>query len=168
MNYNQSRANRSSTLSMNGTRGEQNELSPGRSTAAMIAIAMGMKGQQRLWRQRPAKHPFWGAARGLRSGKRLSSGGARLLRNRGVAFRWRDVRPLRQRHVCINSRRWRTGRRRTERSGAVIDRFGYAILPSLSPYRRNNVSLDTRQMRSDAELTGEVNRWFPMLARSHG
>lgn len=27
MNYNQSRANRSSTLSMNGTRGEQNELS---------------------------------------------------------------------------------------------------------------------------------------------
>ncbi len=167
MNYNQSRANRSSTLSMNGTRGEQNELS-GRSTAAMIAIAMGMKGQQRLLAATSSKTPVLGRCAWATIRERLSSGGARLLRNRGVAFRWRDVRPLRQRHVCINSRRWRTGRRRTERSGAVIDRFGYAILPSLSPYRRNNVSLDTRQMRSDAELTGEVNRWFPMLARSHG
>ncbi|WP_164098542.1 fimbria/pilus outer membrane usher protein, partial [Serratia marcescens] len=30
--------------------------------------------------------------------------------------------------------------------GAVIDHFGYAILPTLSPYRRNNISLDTRHM----------------------
>lgn len=52
--------------------------------------------------------------------------------------------------------------------GAVIDSFGYAILPALSPYRRNNVSLDTRQMRSDAELTGEANKLFPMPARSRG
>ena len=45
--------------------------------------------------------------------------------------------------------------------GAVIDSFGYAILPALSPYRRNNVSLDTRQMRSDAELTGGSQQVVP-------
>lgn len=45
--------------------------------------------------------------------------------------------------------------------GAVVDRFGYAILPSLSPYRVNNVTLDTRKMRSDAELTGGSQQIVP-------
>lgn len=45
--------------------------------------------------------------------------------------------------------------------GAVVDRFGYAILPSLSPYRVNNVTLDTRKMRSDAELTGGSQQVVP-------
>jgi len=45
--------------------------------------------------------------------------------------------------------------------GSVIDRFGYAILPSLTPYRENNVSLDTLKMSRDAELSGGSKRVVP-------
>lgn len=45
--------------------------------------------------------------------------------------------------------------------GAVIDSFGYAILPSLSPYRANTVALDTQKMNSNAELTGGSQRVVP-------
>lgn len=45
--------------------------------------------------------------------------------------------------------------------GAVIDSFGYAIFPALSPYRSNNVSLETRQMSRDAELVGGSQRVVP-------
>jgi outer membrane usher protein len=45
--------------------------------------------------------------------------------------------------------------------GAVIDHFGYAILPSLTPYQANTVSLDTRNMNADAELQGGSQRVVP-------
>lgn len=45
--------------------------------------------------------------------------------------------------------------------GAVIDHFGYAILPTLSPYRRNNISLDTRHMNRDTELSGGSQQVVP-------
>jgi P pilus assembly protein, porin PapC len=45
--------------------------------------------------------------------------------------------------------------------GAVIDRNGYALLPSLTPYRENTVSLDTLNMRADAELSGGSQRVVP-------
>lgn len=45
--------------------------------------------------------------------------------------------------------------------GAVVDSFGYAILPSLTPYRANTVSLDTLNMSSDAELSGGSQRVVP-------
>lgn len=45
--------------------------------------------------------------------------------------------------------------------GAIIDAFGYAILPSLSPYRSNTVSLDSRNMMADAELKGGNQRVVP-------
>jgi len=45
--------------------------------------------------------------------------------------------------------------------GAIIDRFGYAILPSLTPYQANTVSLDTRNMNADAELQGGSQRVVP-------
>lgn len=38
--------------------------------------------------------------------------------------------------------------------GATIDRFGYAIIPSLAPYRYNNISLDSRYTGEDVELQG--------------
>lgn len=45
--------------------------------------------------------------------------------------------------------------------GAVIDYNGYALLPSLTPYRENTVSLNTLHMRADAELNGGSQRVVP-------
>lgn len=45
--------------------------------------------------------------------------------------------------------------------GAIIDRFGYAILPSLAPYRMNTVSLDASTMSSTAELSGGSKNIVP-------
>ena len=119
MNYNQSRANLDpQPLSMNGTRGEQNELSRSVYGAAISLTANGDEGTATtLAVNGPAKHLFW-ALRGLRSGKRLSSGGARLLRaagklhSGGVTFG-----PTPATSFALIHRRWRTGRSRTERSG---------------------------------------------------
>lgn len=45
--------------------------------------------------------------------------------------------------------------------GAVVDSYGYAILPSLTPYRTNDVSLNTLKMNPDAELSGGSKRVVP-------
>ncbi|HBM3184813.1 TPA: fimbrial outer membrane usher protein [Klebsiella oxytoca] len=45
--------------------------------------------------------------------------------------------------------------------GAAIDRFGYALLPSLTPYRYNTVSLETGEMNDDVELQGGSRRVVP-------
>lgn len=45
--------------------------------------------------------------------------------------------------------------------GATIDRFGYAILPSISPYRYNNISLETRGMNDQVELQGGSKQVVP-------
>ena len=42
-----------------------------------------------------------------------------------------------------------------------MDRFGYAILPSLTPYRYNTISLDSRNMADDVELQGGSKRLVP-------
>lgn len=45
--------------------------------------------------------------------------------------------------------------------GATVDRFGYAILPSLTPYRYNTISLDSQNMVDDVELQGGSKRLVP-------
>lgn len=45
--------------------------------------------------------------------------------------------------------------------GATIDRFGYAILPSLTPYRYNDISLDSKNISDDVELQGGSQRVVP-------
>lgn len=45
--------------------------------------------------------------------------------------------------------------------GASVDRFGYAILPSLTPYRYNTISLDSQNMADDVELQGGSKRLVP-------
>lgn len=46
-------------------------------------------------------------------------------------------------------------------SGARVDSFGYAIVPSLTPYRYNDVALDTKGINQNAELTGNQIRIAP-------
>jgi outer membrane usher protein len=45
--------------------------------------------------------------------------------------------------------------------GVKIDRFGYAIVPSLTPYRYNDVSLDAKGINRNAELTANEIRVAP-------
>lgn len=45
--------------------------------------------------------------------------------------------------------------------GATVDRFGYALLPSVTPYRYNSVSLESQEMNADAELQGGSQRVAP-------
>lgn len=45
--------------------------------------------------------------------------------------------------------------------GAAIDRFGYALMPSLSAYNYNNIVLDTSEMNDDVELIGGGKRIVP-------
>ncbi|MGK8776735.1 fimbria/pilus outer membrane usher protein [Burkholderia cenocepacia] len=45
--------------------------------------------------------------------------------------------------------------------GARVDRFGYAIVPSLTPYRYTDVALDTQGIDRDTELTGNQVRIAP-------
>ena len=45
--------------------------------------------------------------------------------------------------------------------GATVDRFGYALLPSMTPYRYNTVSLETGEMDDDVELQGGSKRVVP-------
>ncbi|WP_367398281.1 fimbria/pilus outer membrane usher protein [Burkholderia multivorans] len=45
--------------------------------------------------------------------------------------------------------------------GARVDRFGYAIVPSLTPYRYTDVALDTQGIERDTELTGNQVRIAP-------
>ncbi|WP_179401487.1 fimbria/pilus outer membrane usher protein [Burkholderia guangdongensis] len=45
--------------------------------------------------------------------------------------------------------------------GTKIDRFGYAIIPSLTPYRYNDVALDAKGINRNAELTANEIRVAP-------
>ena len=45
--------------------------------------------------------------------------------------------------------------------GAKIDSFGYAILPSLSPYQYNTVSLDPKGLDSQIEIQGGSQQVVP-------
>ncbi len=46
--------------------------------------------------------------------------------------------------------------------GAAIDGSGYGLVPSLTPYRYNTISLDSAQMNNHAELQESQRRVVPM------
>lgn len=50
--------------------------------------------------------------------------------------------------------------------GARVDSAGYAIVPSLSPYRYNDVALDTKGINPNAELSGGQIRVAPYAGSS--
>lgn len=47
------------------------------------------------------------------------------------------------------------------RSGLTTDSRGYAIVPSLTPYRENEVSLDTSTLEDDVDLKQSIQRKTP-------
>jgi len=55
-----------------------------------------------------------------------------------------------------------SGARINNGQGARIDTFGYAIMPSLAPYRYNTISLDGSSISQDVELEGGNVRVVPV------
>jgi len=56
-----------------------------------------------------------------------------------------------------------SGARINNAQGAKVDAFGYAIVPSLAPYRYNTISIDGNSMNQDVELEGGNVRVVPVL-----
>ncbi|WP_415775671.1 fimbria/pilus outer membrane usher protein [Shewanella oncorhynchi] len=54
-----------------------------------------------------------------------------------------------------------TGARVTNNWGTEIDNRGYAIIPSLTPYRSNRITLDTGNMRGSTELLNAQQQVIP-------
>ncbi|HBD35419.1 MAG TPA: fimbrial biogenesis outer membrane usher protein [Cupriavidus sp.] len=50
--------------------------------------------------------------------------------------------------------------------GTFVNRFGFAIVPSLTPYRYNDVALDSKGINPNAELTGSQVRVAPYAGSS--
>ncbi|AGO56780.1 hypothetical protein ALQ63_00783 [Serratia plymuthica] len=56
-----------------------------------------------------------------------------------------------------------SGARINNAQGARIDAFGYGIVPSLTPYQYNTISLDSNSMNQNVELEGGNARIVPVL-----
>ncbi|MDD1014618.1 fimbria/pilus outer membrane usher protein [Pseudomonas rubra] len=54
-----------------------------------------------------------------------------------------------------------TGARLSSFTAATVDRHGYAVIPSLTPYRSNRVELDPKGLSTDIELQGTVQQTVP-------
>lgn len=161
MNYNQSRQSRSSTLSMSGSAGENNDFSWSayggderyRNGSSGSASTFGGSVQENT-RVGAVRASYDQGENYRQSG--LGASGTILLHPGGVTLG-----PYTSETFALIHAEGAQGAIVQNGQGAVVDRFGYAIMPSLSPYRGNNVSLDSRTMNSDAELTGGSQRVVP-------
>ncbi|EPT0360548.1 fimbrial outer membrane usher protein [Enterobacter cloacae] len=160
-NYNQSRASRSSTVSLTGTAGEDRDRSYSvyggyeryRDGSSEGATTFGGNVQDNT-RLGAIQASFDKGENFRQAG--LGAAGTLLLHKDGITLG-----PFTSDTFALVHADGAQGARVQNGQGAIVDTFGYAILPSLSPYRSNNVSLDTRNMNADAELKGGSKRVVP-------
>jgi P pilus assembly protein, porin PapC len=160
-NYNQTRESRSATVSMTGSSGEGGDFSWSMyggyeryrdgSTGSSATFGAGMQENTRMGAVRAS----YDQGNNYRQ-TALGASGTVVLHPGGVTFG-----PYTSDTFALIHADGAQGARVQNGQGAVVDSFGYAILPSLAPYRVNNVSLDTQQMNADAELTGGSQRVVP-------
>lgn len=161
MNYNQSSESRSSTLSMSGSAGEHNDFSwsmyggyeRDRNGANGSASTFGGSMQENT--RMGAVRASYDQGENYRQSA-LGASGTLVLHPGGLT-----VGPYTSETFALIHAEGAQGAVVQNGQGAVVDSFGYAIMPSLSPYRSNNVSLDSRTMTHDAELTGGSQRVVP-------
>ncbi|WP_258965369.1 fimbrial outer membrane usher protein [Scandinavium tedordense] len=161
MNYNQSRESRSSTLSMSGSAGEHNDFSWSiyggyereRNGSNDSASTFGGSMQENT--RMGAVRASYDQGENYRLSA-LGASGTFVLHPGGLT-----VGPYTSETFALIHAEGAQGAVVQNGQGAVVDSFGYAIMPSLSPYRSNNVSLDSRTMTRDAELTGGSQRVVP-------
>lgn len=159
-NYNQSRATKSATTSLTGSLGKYNDLTY--SVYGGMDRSRNGGGDSLSWGATAQQNTRVG---GLRASwdrgnnyKQLGLGasGTVVLHSGGIT-----AGPYASETFALIHAEGAQGAAVQNGQGAVIDRFGYAILPSLSPYRNNTVSLDTAGMRNDVELSGGSQRVVP-------
>ena len=160
-NYNQSKQNRSSTVSLTGSAGEQRDFSyslyAGRDSYrnGTDAEATSFGGNLQQNTRIGALRASYGQGNDYRQ-VGLGASGTLLIHSGGVT-----AGPYASDTFALIHAEGAEGAVVRNGQGAVIDRFGYAILPSLTPYRENTVSLDTLKMRTDTELNGGSQRVVP-------
>ena len=160
-NYNQSRSSRSSTVSLTGTAGEERDRSYSlyggyeryRDGSSEGARAWGGNVQENT--RTGAIQASYDQGENYRQAG-LGASGTLLLHAGGLTLG-----PYTSDTFALVHADGARGARVQNGQGAVIDTFGYAILPSLSPYRSNTISLDSRHMNADAELKGGSKRVVP-------
>lgn len=159
--YNQTRESRSSTVSMTGSSGEDADVSwslyggyeRSRDGSSENAATFGASVQENT--RMGALRASYDQGNNYRQ-TGLGTSGTLVIHPGGVTFG-----PYTSDTFALIHADGAQGARVQNGQGAIVDSFGYAILPSLAPYRVNNVSLDTRQMTADAELTGGSQRVVP-------
>ncbi|WP_410174104.1 fimbrial outer membrane usher protein [Pantoea vagans] len=159
-NYNQSKETRNSTLSLTGSSGENNQLSwslyggaEQTQNSGSYRASFGGNVQQNT-RMGGIRANYGQGDNYRQAGLGLS--GTLLIHPGGVT-----AGPYTSDTFALIHAEGAQGASVRNGQGAVIDRFGYAILPSLTPYQANTVSLDTRYMNADAELSGGSQRVVP-------
>ncbi|PIF15130.1 outer membrane usher protein [Candidatus Pantoea floridensis] len=160
-NYNQSKTSRSSTVSLTGSAGEQRDLSYSMyggtdryhndSTGEASSFGGNLQQNTRVGAFRAS----YGQGNDYRQ-LGLGTSGTLLLHRGGLT-----AGPYTSDTFALIHADGAQGAVVQNGQGAVIDSHGYALLPSLTPYRENTVTLDSKNMRADAELSGGSQRVVP-------
>ena len=159
-NYNQSKETRNSTLSLTGSSGENNQRSWSlyggtENTQSNSGHRVSFGGNIQQNTRAGAVRANYGQGDNYRQAG-LGLSGTLLIHRGGVT-----AGPYTSDTFALIHADGAQGASVRNGQGAVIDHFGYAILPSLTPYQANTVSLDTRYMNADAELSGGSQRVVP-------
>ncbi|MDF7657753.1 fimbrial outer membrane usher protein [Erwiniaceae bacterium L1_54_6] len=160
-NYNQSKESKSSTATLSGSAGKNNDFSYSlyggyeRYNDSSDGHAGTFGGSVQENTSTGSYRASYGQGDNYRQAN-LGTSGTLVIHRGGVT-----VGPYSSETFALIHADGAQGARVKNGQGAVIDRFGYAILPSLTPYRENNVSLDTLEMSRNAELSGGSQRVVP-------
>lgn len=160
-NYNQSKQSRNSSLTLSGTAGDHRDLSyslysgidHARDNENNRALTFGGNLQQNT--RFGALRANYGQGENYRQAG-LGTSGTLVLHSGGLTLG-----PYASDTFALVHADGAQGAAVRNGQGAVVDHFGYAILPSLTSYRENTVSLDTLNMQADAELSGGSQRVVP-------
>jgi len=159
-NATQSREMRSATTSLTGSAGKDNNLSW--SLYGGYDDFRSQSGNASTWGMSAQKHTRLGALRGSwdqgENYRQLGMGtsGTFVAHRGGIT-----AGPYASETFALVKAEGAEGAAVSNGMGAVISRSGYAIIPSLTPYRNNTISLDSRNMNPDAELKGGSRRIVP-------
>lgn len=159
-NVNQSREMRSATANMSGSAGENNNTSW--SLYGGYESSRHQNGNASTWGASAQQNTRYGALRSsVDMGQHyrqvgFGTAGTVVAHSGGIT-----AGPYASETFAIIHAEGAQGATVNNGQGAVIDRFGYAIMPSLAPYNNNTVSIDSRHMSANADLIGGSERIVP-------
>lgn len=157
--YYQSKTTKSANVGMSGTVGEDNRLSYSTYVGTEHVKHSGTSGTAGVsLEQKTAVGALRGSASAGRDYHQLGAGvaGTVVLHSGGVT-----AGPWTSDTFALVEAKGAQGAKVNNGMGAEIDRFGYAILPSVTPYQFNNISLNSSNMNHMAELQGGSQQVVP-------